>query len=284
MPPLETGSWENLIRSEPWKCTIRNCLKRGYIGGVEIRNRVAMTAMGNGLASWDGEASPELIRFYEDRARGGCGLIFTEFTRVDETSGACNPNQLCIATRKHVRSVQRMAERVHRHGARIFVQLHHGGREAPPALNDGKQPYGSQRHPQQGKRTGLYRDDQRGDRLHHQKICGSGSQLPEGRDRRCRTPRRPWISAGLLYQPLYQQANGRIWRQRPKLLPHRDRDHQRYSSCLRQISHLCADQRQRLCGGRHYPGLCRRSGEKRWRLPVRMHSTSAVLSMRQCPT
>ena len=116
--------------------------EKGYIGGVEIRNRVAMTAMGNGLASWDGEASPELIRFYEDRARGGCGLIFTEFTRVDEASGACNPNQLCIATRKHVRSVQRMAERVHRHGAKIFVQLHHGGREAPPALNDGKQPMG----------------------------------------------------------------------------------------------------------------------------------------------
>ena len=116
--------------------------EKGCIGGVEIRNRVAMTAMGNGLATWDGEASPELIRFYEDRAKGGCGLIFTEFTRVDENSGACNPNQLCIATRKHVRSVQRMAECVHRHGGKIFVQLHHGGREAPPALNDGKQPIG----------------------------------------------------------------------------------------------------------------------------------------------
>lgn len=116
--------------------------EKGCIGGVEIRNRVAMTAMGNGLATWDGEASPELIRFYEDRAKGGCGLIFTEFTRVDENSGACNPNQLCIATRKHVRSVQRMAECVHRHGGKIFVQLHHGGREAPPTLNDGKQPMG----------------------------------------------------------------------------------------------------------------------------------------------
>ena len=77
--------------------------EKGCIGGVEIRNRVAMTAMGNGLASWDGEVSLELIRFYEDRARGGCGLIFTEFTRMAETSGACNPNQLCIATRKHIR-------------------------------------------------------------------------------------------------------------------------------------------------------------------------------------
>lgn len=43
--------------------------EKGCIGGVEIRNRVAMTAMGNGLASWDGEVSLELIRFYEDRAK-----------------------------------------------------------------------------------------------------------------------------------------------------------------------------------------------------------------------
>lgn len=35
-----------------------------------------------------------------------------------------------------------MAEQVHRHGARIFVQLHHGGQEAPPALNGGKLPMG----------------------------------------------------------------------------------------------------------------------------------------------
>lgn len=116
--------------------------EKGHIGNLTLRNRVTMTAMGNGLATWDGEASPELIRFYEDRSKGGCGLIFTEFTRVDDTSGACNPNQLCIATRKHVRSVQRMAEAVHRHGGKIFVQLHHGGREAPPALNSGKQPMG----------------------------------------------------------------------------------------------------------------------------------------------
>lgn len=120
----------------------KKLFEKGHIGSVEIRNRIAMTAMGNGLATWEGEASPELIRFYEDRARGGCGLIFTEFTRVDDASGACNPNQLCVATRKHTRSIQRMAECVHRHGAKIFVQLHHGGREAPPALNDGKQPMG----------------------------------------------------------------------------------------------------------------------------------------------
>jgi 2,4-dienoyl-CoA reductase-like NADH-dependent reductase (Old Yellow Enzyme family)/thioredoxin reductase len=114
--------------------------EKGKIGRVTIRNRVAMTSMGNGLASCDGEASAELIRFYEDRARGGCGLIFTEFTRVDSTSGACNPNQLCIAERRHVRSMERLAQSVQRYGGKLFVQLHHGGREAPPALNAGQVP------------------------------------------------------------------------------------------------------------------------------------------------
>lgn len=114
--------------------------EKGHIGKLELRNRVVMTAMGNGLATWNGEASPELIRFYEDRAKGGCGLIITEFTRVDTESGACNPNQLCIADRKHVRSVERMVQAVHRHGGKMFIQLHHGGREAPLALNGGKQP------------------------------------------------------------------------------------------------------------------------------------------------
>jgi len=112
----------------------------GKIGNLIIRNRTVMTAMGTGLPTWNGEASDEMIRYYHDRAKGGVGLIITEFTRVDEESGQCNPFQLCIANRKHVRSVGRMVETVHRYGAKMFIQLQHGGREALPALNGGKQP------------------------------------------------------------------------------------------------------------------------------------------------
>lgn len=112
----------------------------GRIGTVDLRNRVVMTAMGTGLPTWNGEASEEMIRYYEDRAKGGCGLIIPEFTMVDSESGQCNPNQLCIADRKHVRSIERMVDAVHRYDAKMFIQLQHGGREAPPALNAGKQP------------------------------------------------------------------------------------------------------------------------------------------------
>ena len=131
--------------------------EKGYIGGVEIRNRVAMTAMGNGLATWDGEASPELIRFYEDRARGGCGLIFTEFTRVDENSGACNPNQLCIASRKHVRSVQRMAESPRR---KDFCSVASWRTGSASSAERRKTAHGPQCHHQSGERTCIGRNDQ----------------------------------------------------------------------------------------------------------------------------
>lgn len=113
--------------------------EKGKIGSLELRNRVVMTAMGTMLGDWNGCSTPEQVRFYEERAKGGCGLIIPEFTSVDGDSGHCNRIQLGIWDQRHIRSMERICDAVHRHGAKIFVQLHHGGREAPPALNGGRQ-------------------------------------------------------------------------------------------------------------------------------------------------
>lgn len=91
------------------------------------------------MGDWNGCTTPEQIRFYEDRAKGGCGLIIPEFTSVDADSGHCNPIQLGIYDSRQIKSFQLICEAVHRHGAKIFIQLHHGGREAPPACNGGRQ-------------------------------------------------------------------------------------------------------------------------------------------------
>ena len=113
--------------------------EKGRIGRLELRNRVVMTAMGVMLGDWNGCATPEYARFYEERAKGGCGLIIPEFTSVDPDSGHCNRIQLGIYDARQIRSMEDICDAVHRHGAKIFVQLHHGGREAPPALNGGRQ-------------------------------------------------------------------------------------------------------------------------------------------------
>ncbi|HAQ08488.1 MAG TPA: hypothetical protein DCR24_13575, partial [Bacillus bacterium] len=48
-------------------------LSEGRIGSLTLRNRVVMPAMGSGLSSPDGEITEQLIRYYEERAKGGTG-------------------------------------------------------------------------------------------------------------------------------------------------------------------------------------------------------------------
>jgi len=57
-----------------------NLFTPGYIGSLRIKNRVVMTAMGNGLAAENGEASDEIIACYKARAAGGCGPSFARST------------------------------------------------------------------------------------------------------------------------------------------------------------------------------------------------------------
>ena len=73
-----------------------NLFRPGYIGGLRIKNRVVMTAMGNGLAAENGEASDEIIACYKARAAGGCGLLITEFCAVDGENGIAETHQLQI--------------------------------------------------------------------------------------------------------------------------------------------------------------------------------------------
>ncbi len=112
---------------------------KGQIGKLEIKNRIVMPAMGTSLASFTGEASDEIIRYYEERAKGGCGLIITEITRVDDESGIGTPNQLCAMDLKHIPRLERLANAVHRYDTKIFLQLHHPGRESHGNIIGGKQ-------------------------------------------------------------------------------------------------------------------------------------------------
>lgn len=111
----------------------------GKIGNLFIKNRIVMPAMGTSLASSTGEASDEIIRYYEERAKGGCGLIITEITRVDNETGVGTPNQLCATDEYQVPRLERLAKAIHRYDSKIFLQLHHPGRQSHGRLIGGKQ-------------------------------------------------------------------------------------------------------------------------------------------------
>jgi len=109
----------------------------GTIGKLKLKNRLVMSPMGIGLAELDGSPTQEMIAFYEARAIGGAGLIIPEITRVNDVHGAGMLRQLSVTKDRHIEPLSRLAQAVHKHGTKIFIQLHHPGRETMSTLVGG---------------------------------------------------------------------------------------------------------------------------------------------------
>ncbi|MDR2634439.1 MAG: FAD-dependent oxidoreductase [Clostridiales bacterium] len=109
--------------------TYTHLLSEGKIGKITIKNRVVMAPMCLGVGQLDGTPSEKMLDYYEARAKGGAGLIITEITRVDDRTGASTFVQLAASKDCHTAPLSALAERIHRHGAKVFVQLHHPGRQ-----------------------------------------------------------------------------------------------------------------------------------------------------------
>ncbi|MEE9366837.1 MAG: FAD-dependent oxidoreductase [Dehalococcoidales bacterium] len=108
------------------------------IGRMELKNRVVMPPMVTRYASDGGFVTKRTKDYYEARARGGAGLIIVEATYVHR-QGWAFPNQIGISDDKFIPGMRELVDVVHKHGARISVQIHHGGREAKSTVN-GLQP------------------------------------------------------------------------------------------------------------------------------------------------
>ena len=99
------------------------------IGECEISNRVVMSPAHLGLANVDGTLSERFMDYYEERAKAGTGLIIMEITRVNDKHGATSFLQPAISQDYHIPSMKEFADRIHKHGTKLFVQLHHPGRQ-----------------------------------------------------------------------------------------------------------------------------------------------------------
>ena len=85
-------------------------------------------------ASDDGYITERTKNYYAARARGGVALIIVEATYV-HPQGHAFANQIGISDDKFISGLSGLTQAVHRHGAKIAIQLHHGGREAASKLS-----------------------------------------------------------------------------------------------------------------------------------------------------
>ena len=108
--------------------------EKGRIGRLTIRNRAVMSPMGTDLADTNGNASPRLIAYYAERAKGGIGLIINEYTGVDDVDSIPTQHNLRMAQDYNVKAAEELTRTVHQYGAKIFAQLHHGGATSKSAF------------------------------------------------------------------------------------------------------------------------------------------------------
>ena len=97
------------------------------VGKMEVRNRILSTGHDTVMAH-HGHVTDQLVAYQEARARGGVGLIVAQVSGVHET--ARYTSHILMATDDDaIPGYARLAEAVHRHGAKICGQLFHPGRE-----------------------------------------------------------------------------------------------------------------------------------------------------------
>lgn len=98
------------------------------INSMELKNRICMTAIElNYCAEGHGQVSEQLKEFYFARAEGGVGLIVVGGCRFDEY-GAAGSAFISLEDDSYCQGHKELTEGVHQRGAKIALQLYHGGR------------------------------------------------------------------------------------------------------------------------------------------------------------
>lgn len=110
------------------------------INSLSIRNRFVRSATHDRMAEPDGRISEDELKLYEDLAAGGVGLIITAHSYVSHPLGRASIPQNAIFDEKFVEGYKQLVEVVHKHGAKLVIQLAHAGRQTLPDLIEGQMP------------------------------------------------------------------------------------------------------------------------------------------------
>lgn len=96
---------------------------------IPLRNRFVRSATYDGMAETSGHVSAGQLKLISDLAAGGVGLIVHAITYV-HPSGQVSAFMNSLADDEFIPGMQNLTKAAHEHGAKIAVQLYHGGREA----------------------------------------------------------------------------------------------------------------------------------------------------------
>ncbi len=97
------------------------------IGDMVLKNRIVQSPMDLDFADDEGYVTDRGVDYFEARSKGGTGLIIVGISYV-RADGKSLKNQHGICDDSYIPGMRKLTDAVHRHGAKIAIQLHHGGR------------------------------------------------------------------------------------------------------------------------------------------------------------
>lgn len=109
------------------------------LGQMEVKNRLVAAPMVINYATEEGHVTPELVRIYEEKAKGGFGLVVVEASTVHPSTNNF-ARMLGVYHDSQIPGLNQLAEAIQRWGAKASIQLQHGGRQSNPILSRGHQP------------------------------------------------------------------------------------------------------------------------------------------------
>lgn len=112
----------------------------GFIGTLEVKNRIIMSPMGTRFASEIGAVTPRMIDYYSEMANGGVGTVIVECASIDYPIGSGNLKNLTIYHNSYIAGHNELVESISSKGAKAILQLYHVGRNARPNNIKGMQP------------------------------------------------------------------------------------------------------------------------------------------------
>lgn len=105
------------------------------IGSLELKNRLIVPAMSTLAATPEGASTEQFIAYHERKARGGWGLVVTEYFGIAPHVGFF-PRMLGIWNEELMESHRELTSRVHAAGGKIAAQISHSGRETFIGISD----------------------------------------------------------------------------------------------------------------------------------------------------
>lgn len=106
------------------------------IGNIEIPNRLVVSAMVTNFADIDGKVNKRFIKYHEEKAKGGWGLIIPENYAIVHR-GKSYPNIPGLWEDEQIESHREFTDIIHKYKSKVVAQIFHAGRQTHPGFIGG---------------------------------------------------------------------------------------------------------------------------------------------------